>query len=78
MREYLPIIIVGAIIGTFAVIFIVAYLTEKSRSSVARYILQLFFVHPYLTEMEFYPQYEARMEICTGALGDAFRAAEGR
>ena len=31
MREYLPIIIVGAIIGTFAVIFIVAYLTEKNR-----------------------------------------------
>lgn len=55
-----------------------AFLTEKSRSSAARYILQLFFVHPYLTGMEFYPQYEARMEICTGALGDAFRAAEGR
>lgn len=54
------------------------FLTENSRSSVARYILQLFFVHPYLTEMDFYPQYEARMEICTGALGDAFRAAEGR
>ena len=55
-----------------------AFLTENSRSSVARYILQLFFVHPYLTGMEFYPQYEARMEICTGALGEAYQAAEER
>lgn len=43
-------------------------LTEKSRDSVTRYILQIFFVHPYLTEQDFYPQYYARMEICRQAL----------
>lgn len=44
------------------------YLTEKSRDSVTRYILQIFFVHPYLTDQDFYPQYGARMEICRQAL----------
>lgn len=43
-------------------------LTEKSRDSVTRYILQIFFVHPYIMEMEFYPQYGARMEICRKTL----------
>ena len=31
MREYLPILIAGAIIGVFAVIFIVAYATVKNK-----------------------------------------------
>ena len=43
-------------------------LTEKSRDSVQRYILQVFFVHPYLTRQGFYPQYEARMQVCRKAL----------
>ncbi|MDO5132729.1 MAG: YkgJ family cysteine cluster protein, partial [Eubacteriales bacterium] len=45
-----------------------ACLTDRSRDSVQRYILQIFFVHPYRTEMEFYPQYGARMEVCREAL----------
>lgn len=44
------------------------YLTQKSRDSVARYILQLFYVHPYLTDRDFYAQYRARMEVCRQAL----------
>ena len=44
-------------------------LTERSRDSVARYILQIFFVHPYLTDKDFYPQYDARMDVCREALG---------
>ncbi len=43
-------------------------LTDKSRDSVTRYILQIFFVHPYQTDRDFYPQYGARMEICRQAL----------
>lgn len=43
-------------------------LTQSSRQSVTRYILQIFFVHPYLMEMDFYPQYKARMEVCRDAL----------
>ena len=31
MREYLPLLIVGAIIGTFAVAFIVAFVTMKNK-----------------------------------------------
>ena len=31
MHDYLPILIVGAIIGTFAVFFIVAYALEKNK-----------------------------------------------
>ncbi len=52
------------------------YLTEKSRDSVTRYILQIFFVHPYLTEQDFYPQYEVRMEICRQALGQILPPAD--
>ena len=33
-----------------------------------RYLLQIFFVHPYEMEMDFYPQYAARMEVCRDAL----------
>jgi Fe-S-cluster containining protein len=47
---------------------VVPILTEKSRDSVRRYILQVFFVHPYRTRQDFYPQYEARMEVCKKAL----------
>ena len=47
---------------------VVPILTEKSRDSVQRYILQVFFVHPYRTRQAFYPQYEARMEVCRKAL----------
>lgn len=47
---------------------VVPILTEKSRDSVQRYILQVFFVHPYRTLQDFYPQYEARMEVCRKAL----------
>ena len=47
---------------------VVPILTEKSRDSVQRYILQVFFVHPYRTRQDFYPQYEARMEVCKKAL----------
>ena len=43
-------------------------LTDKSRDSVTRYILQIFFVHPYLTDRDFYPQYNVRMEVCRQAL----------
>ena len=46
----------------------VGYLTERSRDSVTRYILQVFFVHPYLTDIDFYTQYDARMETCRKAL----------
>ncbi|MBR2562862.1 MAG: YkgJ family cysteine cluster protein [Eubacterium sp.] len=46
----------------------VTYLSERSRDSVTRYILQVFFVHPYLTDIDFYTQYEARMETCRNAL----------
>ena len=46
----------------------VSYLTERSRDSVTRYILQVFFVHPYLTDIDFYTQYDARMETCRNAL----------
>ena len=46
----------------------VAFLTERSRDSVTRYILQVFFVHPYLTDLDFYTQYDARMETCEKAL----------
>ncbi len=45
-----------------------AFLTERSRDSVTRYILQVFFVHPYLTDIDFYTQYDARMETCRNAL----------
>ena len=31
MREYLPVLIVGAIIGTFAVVFTAAYLGMKNK-----------------------------------------------
>lgn len=44
-------------------------LTDHSRESVLRYILQVFFMHPYLPGMDFYPQYGARMEVCREALG---------
>ena len=47
----------------------VACLTDHSRDSVTRYILQIFFVHPYLTELDFYSQYADRMEVCRKALG---------
>ena len=46
----------------------VSFLTERSRDSVTRYILQVFFVHPYLTDIDFYTQYDARMETCRNAL----------
>lgn len=39
-------------------------LTQKSRASVRQYILQLFFVHPYLKDVDFTVQYAARMEVC--------------
>jgi Fe-S-cluster containining protein len=45
-------------------------LTQKSRESVTRYILQIFFVHPYEVKLDFYAQYDARMEICRQALAD--------
>lgn len=44
-------------------------LTKRSRESAARYILQIFYVHPYLPEMDFYPQYEVRRKVCQDALG---------
>lgn len=44
-------------------------LTQRSRGSVRNYILQLFFVHPYITELDFYAQYAARMEVCREELG---------
>lgn len=44
-------------------------LTQRSRGSVRQYILQLFFVHPYLSELDFYTQYAARMEVCREELG---------
>ena len=31
MREYLPVLIVGAIIGVFAIVFVVAYLGVKNK-----------------------------------------------
>ena len=31
MSEYFPILIVGAIIGTFSIVFLAAYLAEKNR-----------------------------------------------
>ena len=40
-------------------------LTMKSRESVRRYILQIFFFHPWLSDIDFYTQYEARMEVCS-------------
>ena len=43
-------------------------LTQHSLDSVRRYLLQIFFVHPYEMEMDFYPQYAARMEVCRDAL----------
>lgn len=49
-------------------------LTERSRDSVARYILQIFFVHPYLTDKDFYPQYDARMDVCRQALGQILQS----
>lgn len=45
-------------------------LTRKSRESVTRYILQIFYVHPYEVKLDFYAQYDARMEICRQALAD--------
>lgn len=39
-------------------------LTDKSRRSVGLYILKIFFVHPYLTDRDFYPQYGVRMDVC--------------
>ena len=45
-------------------------LTQKSRESVTRYIMQIFFVHPYEVKLDFYAQYDARMEICRQALAD--------
>jgi Fe-S-cluster containining protein len=45
-------------------------LTQKSRESVTRYILQIFFVHPYEVKLDFYAQYDVRMEICRQALAD--------
>lgn len=41
-----------------------AILTERSRDSVMRFILQVFFVEPYNTVQPFLPQYERRMRIC--------------
>ena len=49
------------------------FLTERSRDSVTRYILQIFFVHPYLTDIDFYTQYDARMETCRNALRQILR-----
>ena len=43
-------------------------LTERSRDSVMRYVLQVFYVEPYRTKAEFRPQYERRMQICRKAL----------
>ena len=43
-------------------------LTQRSRDSVLRYVLQIFFVHPYLTKQDFYPQFKVRMETCREAL----------
>ena len=43
-------------------------LTPKSRESVRRYILQIFYVHPWLSDVDFYAQYEARLEVCRDAL----------
>ena len=43
-------------------------LTERSRDSVARYILQVFFVKPYDIEKSFYDQFYMRMSVCAGAL----------
>ena len=37
MAEFLPIIIVGAIIGTFTVIFLTAYILEKKNKSTKEY-----------------------------------------
>ena len=39
-------------------------LTERSRDSVMRYILQVFFVEPYDTGRPFRAQYDLRMRIC--------------
>ena len=33
MREYLPLLILGAIIGTFTVVFLLAYALEKNKKS---------------------------------------------
>ena len=43
-------------------------LTERSWDSVMRYVLQVFYVEPYLTKEEFRPQYDHRMQICRKAL----------
>lgn len=45
-------------------------LTDHSRISVRQYILQIFFVHPYDTDMDFYPQYAVRMDVCREALAE--------
>ena len=37
MYEYLPILIVGAIIGAFTLVFTVAYLVEKNRKEKAEF-----------------------------------------
>ena len=37
MREYLPILIVGAIIGVFTVIFVVVYLLERRKKETNEY-----------------------------------------
>ena len=47
----------------------VSGLTDRSHDSVTRYLLQIFFVHPYDFRLDFYPQYAARMEVCREALG---------
>ena len=42
--------------------------TPKSRASVRSYILQIFFAHPYMADVDFYAQYAVRMEVCREAL----------
>jgi hypothetical protein len=45
-------------------------LTDRSRRSVGLYILKIFFVHPYLTDRDFYPQYGVRMDVCRQELDE--------
>ena len=45
-----------------------ARLTERSCDSVMRFILQVFFVEPYRTELPFRGQFERRMRVCRDKL----------
>lgn len=50
-------------------------LTGQSADQMRRYILQVFFVQPYQTEKEFYPQYAARRKKVREVLEPVLRAS---